>query len=592
MSGLKLSFLISDYGPRVIAQLQREASYRATFSVKSQGVIERWSKDSHTTPQDIKMVMEEFIALALPERKGAIAKWVFDAYLNGTHNGKQILAEDLYKIKEDLQYFDALKKSDAFDGETDLLKYQSLAQLRETLAPYEQVKRRKDAQRAERSISDEVKADILKETTVLYDGPEGRVVMPHTIKASKYWGNHTKWCISGETTADQFFHSHNQQSAILMIIPKGGEDDKLAIVANTFWNAADDQLEEIPARYQHIINAMLDNSPLNVKPHLENLLEAGKSPVKRQMPNLDKYPAEWQETFAFYERERPDTTLEKDKKLFGNPDFVLDVVKYNPDMLRYASPTLKADRKIVLAAIAKKPSNLYLVAPKFRADREIVHFAVERDGCVQKPASDELKEDPEIVLAAVRQDGCAFQYARRLRSDPDFVLKVLGVDGKAFQYVDSRLKSNPEFIKRAVKSYGMVLRSLDKNLRADREIVTLALKQDSKVWYYLPRELTRNKDFVQEMFEMLPRLPLDIGGWTTIHEARTLPSREIMEKAKKQNLIKLMAEGDQNFCRKHTRYMPELWGDAEMVFGTNPDKIRKALQVNAKGPRKATPALQ
>lgn len=536
MSGLKLSFLISDYGPQVMAQLQREASYRAAFSVKAAGVIERYSKDTHTTPQNIKMVMEEFIALTLPERKGAIAKWVFDAYLNGTHNGKQILAEDLYKIKEDLQYFDALKKSCAFREETDLLKYNGLKSLRDTLVPYERVKRLKDAQRAERSISDEVKADILSETTVLYDGPEGRVVMPHTIKASKYWGNNTKWCISGETTADHYFDSHNQKSPVLMVIPKGGEDDKLAIVANTFWNAADDQLKEIPERHQNILNRMMNSNTFNQKSYLQSLLDKKTygMPVL-DLPDINRYPEIWRQPLMLCRKGNFATVVKQFSELLDNRDFAIAAVQQEAFALQYINKSFREDREIIQKAVKKCGSALEYATPELKADRDIVIAAVRSDRLAFNYAAPKFRADGEIILAAVKADGLAFCFATtEMKSDPDTVLEAVRLNSIALVHASPELRSNPEFFEKLL-----------------RNCPDLAF--NSCVWK------EKLKVFGKE------------GAWTT---------EEIIDKARHQNIVNMVQQSHVENLSKYARFMPECWGDAEMVFGTNPDKIHAALKTS------------
>lgn len=138
--------------------------------------------------------------------------------------------QDLYKIREDLENYSLLARFDKVRStrkgtifykpfvNAEIGQY-SIATLAETILPYqEQINDRK------KSLNDleNEREDAEKESIILYDGAEGRIVVPLTMEASQFWGKGTKWCISA-TKSDNLFHGYNQngEMPILMFLPKG-----------------------------------------------------------------------------------------------------------------------------------------------------------------------------------------------------------------------------------------------------------------------------------------------------------------------------------------------------------------------------------
>ena len=66
---------------------------------------------------------------------------------------------------------------------------------------------------------DNAKRDkLMAETTVIYDGPEGKVVMPHTQESSIHWGAQTKWCIAAEKSHNRFEHYNKSRTSLSLAI--------------------------------------------------------------------------------------------------------------------------------------------------------------------------------------------------------------------------------------------------------------------------------------------------------------------------------------------------------------------------------------
>lgn len=138
--------------------------------------------------------------------------------------------QDLYKIREDLENYALLARFDkvrASRKQTIFYKpyvdpridQYSIATLAATILPYEESIR--DRKKSLADLENE-QADAESESVILYDGSEGRIVVPLTMEASQYWGKGTKWCISATKSGNLFKEYDNGGTMpILMFLPKG-----------------------------------------------------------------------------------------------------------------------------------------------------------------------------------------------------------------------------------------------------------------------------------------------------------------------------------------------------------------------------------
>lgn len=138
--------------------------------------------------------------------------------------------QDLYKIREDLDLYGSLARLDKFRASRpgtifyrpyvnpEISQYATAKQLAETILPHLALRDRK---KSEEVLAAE-RAEAEKNSLILYNGPEGRVVVPLTTEASQFWGKGTKWCISA-TKSDNLFPEYYRdgEHPILMFLPKG-----------------------------------------------------------------------------------------------------------------------------------------------------------------------------------------------------------------------------------------------------------------------------------------------------------------------------------------------------------------------------------
>ena len=85
----------------------------------------------------------------------------------------------------------------------------------------------------------------------------------------------------------------------------------------------------------------------------------------------------------------------------ANRDVVLAAVVRNGWALEHADDTLKVDRGVVLAAVTQNPYALEFAADTLKADKGVVLVAVAGSGTALEYAADTLKADTDVVLAAV-----------------------------------------------------------------------------------------------------------------------------------------------------------------------------------------------
>src|SRR4051812_14072347 len=117
---LTKAFLYADSGEGVVDLLRQDDTCRHVFSAeiveKVQAKKEDFASVAAYKKHMVTPVMEAFLDRACPPAKPRpqITQWFVRQYLPHRHNGKPIQAEDLYKIDDNLKYFDSLKNSSAF----------------------------------------------------------------------------------------------------------------------------------------------------------------------------------------------------------------------------------------------------------------------------------------------------------------------------------------------------------------------------------------------------------------------------------------------------------------------------------------------
>jgi hypothetical protein len=139
------------------------------------------------------------------------------------------------------------------------------------------------------------------------------------------------------------------------------------------------------------------------------------------------------ETDESTETETDELVLEKGYMLKNDPrwqdkDFVIKLVKRNPNSLDYAPEEVRADRAVALTALLVPERGWTAVdnlPTELRSDRDIGLYLVKQSGWALKYLP-ELQDDRDVVLAAVKQRGDAFKLAsQELRADQEILREAL-----------------------------------------------------------------------------------------------------------------------------------------------------------------------
>ena len=384
--------------------------------------------------------------------RGTYIDWIAKTYAQRAAEGNPIKSEDLYKIGEELAYFrDAKNKIKAEGHSPDIGQYDTydsfISVVRPLMLGSQQNKKKK-------GLSDEIRA----ETTILYDKPKvGKIVIPHTVRSSQFWGRITTWCISGKD-ANEDFPRENRKSPVVMFIPKnigtdhpGITSGKIAVVDNIIYNELDKKIDAFPDYLMPLLYAAMgENSPLsdgayrylqmfgnkhafhrdyNYKPvipvdHLEKSLPADQKEILSEiMDILEKYKMEdkGQKIGKIFD---DNPVLKTDKNFF-----LVAGAKVPWLFGIHADESLRSDKDLVLALIRRRRHNLGMFLGMFYGNEEVMLTAIRYDRSVFSHYDsdlDTLKQKHGFLLKAMLANSGVRNYYNELPlHDLDFVEKFL-----------------------------------------------------------------------------------------------------------------------------------------------------------------------
>lgn len=175
---LKIDFLFAQYGEDIYKKLCADDTAEAIFGYDIKKA-------------DKKRLFKDFAKYTDPSavRTGSPYKyldWICRQYCT---KNEAIKAEDFYELHKNLSDFDTWSGRLHQDGRVNQIdQYETYQNLENTLRPYQQKRAAKLAEKAKRRMDNAKRDKLMAETTVIYDGPEGKVVIPHTPESSIHWG--------------------------------------------------------------------------------------------------------------------------------------------------------------------------------------------------------------------------------------------------------------------------------------------------------------------------------------------------------------------------------------------------------------------
>ncbi len=505
---LTCAFLYASLGEKILDRLASDDSFHGISPEVVRRIIrdfrdgelkrEDFSTQGDFMAQVVTPVMQAFLEQACPTfmNKPQIMQWVCNKYLSHGIAGRPMNVQDLHKIGENIVYFNYLKDlpSSGSSDSPDLMQYKTYAAFEAMLAPHLWHKEQREREERLRYMSPEKMARILAETTVLYDGPDGQVVVPHTLEASKYWGNNTRWCLAGEETGEKYFPKYNEVSPVIMILPRGQPDNKVALVNNLVYSSADEVMRSYPDVHrillQNCLTGLSEGARRGIAPWIR-IDPDRKDGILREHDPLAKVAKDELANLRLSEEPKPDASL------WNNRAFVLAAARLEGGALEYAPEKFRHDREIVLAAAAHFGNGFEYAADELKGDRAFVMEVVGKNGSALKYAVEGLKEDRDVVLAAVRQDADALQYASdELRQDREVVMAAVAQSGIALGWAADELKQDRAFVLEAVRINGFALGYAAEEIRNDREVVLAAVQQEGGTLQQASDELRQDREVV------------------------------------------------------------------------------------------------
>lgn len=163
---------------------------------------------------------------------------------------------------------------------------------------------------------------------------------------------------------------------------------------------------------------------------------------------------------------------------------VLVAVAQCTAVLRFASLALRNDREVVLAAAATSGSALADASPTLQRDEIFVTRIIwMKGGRTLRFASPQLKLNRRVVLTAVSLDGMALGYANpTLQADPVVVLAAVQQNGKALKHADRALLANAAIVAAAVKQHPRAIKHAARVVRTNKELLLGVIASEGAKW--------------------------------------------------------------------------------------------------------------
>ena len=396
---------------------------------------------------------------------GELVFWILNRYLTPTGEGYGINRwEDIAsRLIPAIKKFEVLKRKPNLNPPLptrDLNQIKSLSQLEDITEKYQE---KELASKSEKASEEEQAFYDSKQATLVYNDDQIKVVVPHTMEASQYFGRNTRWCTAAKT--NNRFNAYNKKGPLyIVLIKQENKRWQFHWPSKQFMNEADEEINPNELADQHptlwkIFTPIAEkNKSLilnqNPSPKMQmaavekdgGLIRYIKNPSpKMQMAAVEKDGG----SIQYIKNPSPEVQMAAVRqdgwsiKFITNPtpEMQMAAVKTAPALIGYIkNPTPEAQ----LAAVKRSGWMLrYIKNPTPEAQMAAVKnnsFAIEH---IKDPT-------PEMQLAAVRKDGMALGYIKNPK--PDVQLAALNQSAYAIQLIKNptlemqliAIKKNPD----------------------------------------------------------------------------------------------------------------------------------------------------
>ena len=349
----------------------------STFRSK---VEERLKQDRSTKAESLEQLLTQIEEPLKKDNKKQIIdpymKWIISKYASG----KIPMYEDIEsKVIPYLFEYDKLKRKKKLKPEhKDINKFKSYKDLMDAVDSYDNQTQDLDS---DKEIENKFYEN--KEATLIYNGPQVKVVVPHTERASCFFGRNTKWCTAA-TKGNNYFSEYNKRGNLyVVLIKKENERYQFHYETNQFLDSQDEKFDLIKL--------------------------------------ADKYPILW-DIFTPIAEKHESIVLNKN----ASEQKQLAAVELNSRAIRYIR---NPSEEVQLAAAEKDSSVIHFID---NPSEQVQLAAVNQSGLVI-----EFIDNPseQVQLAAIKRDDLAFRFIR----NPSERVQMAAVnrDRRAIQYIDN-----------------------------------------------------------------------------------------------------------------------------------------------------------
>jgi hypothetical protein len=157
----------------------------------------------------------------------------------------------------------------------------------------------------------------------------------------------------------------------------------------------------------------------------------------------------------------------------------MEAVNQVINSLEYASVNIKEDRDFILSLIKNHRNGsyvLYHVSNEFNNDHEIVLETVKQNGLMLKYAGENIKKDREIVLTAIKENVKASEFIDKdLLDDYEIVLEIVKRNGLLLKHAGENMQENLNIVLEATKQNMLAIQYAGVNVIKEDEIKTFLL---------------------------------------------------------------------------------------------------------------------
>lgn len=190
-----------------------------------------------------------------------------------------------------------------------------------------------------------------------------------------------------------------------------------------------------------------------------------------------------------------ETSFDKDK------NFILEVAKSNPHIIKHVAPELKSDRSFMKACLAVNPACYEFLDTSLQQEPDVIVIAVKEKASYCKDHIAVLNKDPDSLDKVLEANPLTLAYLPRDSQTPEIVLKAVEKNGLALAYVD-KAKIDEDLCMAAVKNNGCSLEFVPKEIKTET-LEMAAIAQDAFALSFC-REKT--KPLCEAAFKVNPKV--------------------------------------------------------------------------------------